>query len=223
MAIQFNKLNGGAKKSSITYMKLVDGENVFRILPDSVICMYTYWVKGANGKDLPFEALQFDRETEKFDNSRPCPISDMRLKDAKGEPVRCQWSYKCRVITTATGNVEVLQLKKGILTEIIAVAQELEVDPTDLDTGIWFTVNRVKTGPLAYNVEYSLRQLKCKSTALAQGDLEKLAGLKSMEELFPIETYAAMSTRLGKHLSGEVDSENETETPASKEAIDDLS
>jgi hypothetical protein len=222
MAIQFNKLNGGAVKSSVTYMKLVDGENTFRILPDSIVCMYTYWIKGANGKDLPFEALQFSRETEKFDNSIPCPISDLKLKDAKGESIRCQWAYKCQVINKATGSVEVLQLKKGILTEIIDVSTELQVDPTTLDTGIWFTVNRVKTGPLAYNVEYSLRQMRCKSTPLEESDLEKVAGAKTMAELFPIETYAAMSKRISKHLSGEKESEQEPESEAAKEAIDDL-
>jgi|TARA_R110000796_G_scaffold2125_2_gene8541 hypothetical protein len=223
MAIQFNKLNGGAKKSNIKYMKLVDGANTFRILPDSIICMYTYWVKGAEGKDLPFEALQFDRNTEKFVNTRPCPISDMKLSDAKGEPLRCQWSYKCRVINAATGAVEILQLKKGILTDIISVAQQLEVDPTDLDTGMWLTVTRAKTGPLAYNVEYSLQQLKCKSSPLEDEHLAKLAELKSMEELFPVETYAALSARLTKHVNGEVDAEEGEGSASQDEAMNELS
>ena len=200
--ISFGKLNGGAVKSNVNYMKLVEGENTFRILPDSVLPGYTYWVKGASGKDLPFEALQFVRGTEKFDNTRPCPIRDQAIKDAKGEDLRCQWSYKCQVINKATGKVETLQLKKGILTDIISVAQQLQIDPTHLETGTWISVTKKKTGPLAYNVEYSLQQLKCRSTALEEEFLPLLTELKPIEELFPVETYAAQSERLVKHLSG---------------------
>lgn len=217
--IQFNKLNGGAIKSDIKYMKLSDGDNTFRILPGSVIPMYTYWIKGANGKDLPFECLQFVRGKEKFDNSLGDPVKDMGILDAKGEPIKCQWSYKCRVINKATGLVEVLQLKKGMLTEIISVAGQLELDPTDLDTGTWLTCTRKKTGPLPYNVEYTLQQLKCKSTSLDEADRAKLVDLKSMDELFPVETYETQLERLRKHVNGEEDTNNSVDN----EAVNELS
>jgi len=221
MAVGFNKLNGGAKKSDVKYMKLADGDNTFRILPMSILPNYTYWVKGAKGKDLPFEALQFDRENEKFDNSRPCPVRDMGLKNEKGEDIRCQWSYKCQVINKATGAVEVLQLKKGIMNDTISVAQDLGIDPTDLDTGCWITVNRKKTGPLAYNVEYSVRQLKCKSTPLEDEDRALLEDIKSIEVLFPLETYAEQSARLTKHLAGAEEKEEKSDSDDA-EAIDEL-
>jgi|TARA_R110000744_G_scaffold153988_1_gene268565 hypothetical protein len=219
MAISFNKLNGGAVKSEVKYMKLVTGENTFRILPDSILPAYTYWVKGANGKDLPFEALQFNRSTEKFENSNPCAVRDKGVLDIKGEDIRCQWSYKCQVINKATGAVEVLQLKKGILNDIISVAQQLQFDPTDLDTGTWVTVTRKSTGPLPFNVEYTLQQLKCKSEPMAAEDLAKIEGIKTIEELFPKETYESQSERLEKHISGE---KEESAAGADQEAIDEL-
>lgn len=219
MAISFNKLNGGAVKSEVKYMKLVTGENTFRILPDSILPAYTYWVKGANGKDLPFEALQFNRSTEKFENSNPCAVRDKGILDIKGEDIRCQWSYKCQVINKATGAVEVLQLKKGILNDIISVAQQLQFDPTDLTTGTWVTVTRKSTGPLPFNVEYTLQQLKCKSEPMAAEDLAKIEGIKTIEELFPKETYESQSERLEKHISGE---KEESAAGADQEAIDEL-
>lgn len=219
--ISFNKLNGGAVKSEVKYMKLADGDNTFRILPDSILPGYTYWVKGANGKDTPFEALQFNRENEKFDNSLGCPVRDAGIKDAKGEDIRCQWSYKCQVINAATGNVEVLQLKKGMLTEIISVAQQLGMDPTDLETGTWLTVKREKTGPLPFNVKYSLAQLKCKAEALSAEDLAKLEGIKTIEELFPKESYEDQAARLAKHLTGDSNDSAE-DNNVDSEAVSEL-
>ena len=85
--ISFGNLTGAAKKSNVKYMKLVDGENTFRILPNSILPGYTYWVRGASGKDLPFDALQYVRSEERFDNSLQCPVRDLSLKDLKGENI----------------------------------------------------------------------------------------------------------------------------------------
>lgn len=218
MAIKFNKLTGSAKKSGNTYMKLVDGDNTFRIVGGVLPC-YTYWVTGASGNNHPFEALQFDREEEEFDNSRGCPVRDAGIKDTKGEDITCGWSYKCQVINKATGNVEVLQLKKGFFGDIISVAQDMEIDPTDVDKGTWLTVKRKKTGPKAYNVEYKLAQMKCKSVALSAEDKELIKDLKSIEELFPVETYEKQAARLNKHITGE---QEEAEDSQDTEAVNEL-
>ena len=220
MALDFNDSNGSAKKSDVVYMKLVDGDNTFRILPKSLLPSYTYWVKGANGKEFPFEALQFDRETERFDNSRNCPIRDLGLKQPDGKDLRCSWSYRCLVLNKATGKVEVLSLKKGFLEEIKSVAGQLGVDPTNVETGFWVTVTRKKTGPLPFNVEYTVKQLMCKSTPLTAEEKELVANAKSIDEMFPIEDYDTQMARLKKHLtaSGNDDTANDNQ-----EAIDELS
>lgn len=225
MALGFEEFNGSAKKSEVTYMKLVEGDNTFRILPKSLLPGYTYWVKGANGKELPFEALQFDRSNERFDNSRNCPIRDLGLKSPDGKDLRCNWSYKCLVINKATGKVEVLSLKKGFLEEIKSVAGQLQVDPTSIDTGIWFTVTRKKTGPLPFNVEYTVKQLLCKSTPLEPEFRELVANAKSIDEMFPMEDYDTQMARLKKHLTSTGNDEDGGSAPSAsdQEAIDELS
>jgi hypothetical protein len=224
MALGFEDFNGSAKKSDITYMKLAEGDNTFRILPKSLLPSYTYWVKGASGKELPFESLQFDRATERFDNTRSCPVRDLGLKDPKdNKDLKCSWSYKCLVINKATGRVEVLQLKKGIIEEIKSVAGQLQVDPTSLETGIWFTVTRKKTGPSAFNVEYSVKQLMCKSTPLEPNFVELAEAAKSIDEMFPVETYDAQMARLRKHLTASNTQEDAAQDDSnSQEAIDEL-
>lgn len=225
MALGFGKnsgIKGEAQKSSVKYMKLNEGDNTFRIKPDSILPTYTYWVKGANGKDLPFECLQFDRATEKFDNTKGDPIKDLGLKNDKGEDLRCQWSYKCQVINKSTGELEVLQLKKGILQDIISVAGQLEMDPTDYEVGTWFTVNKKKTGPHAFNVEYTLQQLKCKPSELEAGEKELFDKSKDIEELFKLETYDEQMTRLQKHLKGAKEDAQESESNTDSEAINEL-
>lgn len=204
MALGFGQFNGGAVKSEVTYMKLNEGDNTFRILPNSLLPSYQYWVKGANGKELPFEALQFNRTNEKFENFRNCPIKDLGLKDPKdpSKDLRCTYAYKCLVLNKATGKVEVLTLKKGLVEEIKSVANQMGIDPTDLDTGTWFTVVRKKTGPLAFNVEYSVKQLLCKPSALTAEEKAIVAASKSIDEMFPLETYDAQLARLQKHLNG---------------------
>lgn len=222
MSVSFNNLNGGAKKSDVTYMKLSEGPNTFRILPDSILPGYTYWVKGANGKDIPFECLQFDRDLEKFDNTQACPVKDAGIKDKEGKDIRCQWSYKCQVINKSTGKVEVLQLKKGIMSDIIGVAQQMEIDPTDVDAGTWFTVVKKKTGPAAFNVEYNLQQLKCKTEALSDAEKELVSAAKPIEDLFKRETYDEQAARLTKHLSGAREEAQESDSSTDDEAINEL-
>jgi hypothetical protein len=227
MALSFNDANGSARKSDVTYMKLADGDNVFRILPDSLLPSYTYWVKGKVGEDgkqreLPFECLQFIPETERFDNSIRCPIRDAGLRNPNdtSKPLAANWSYKCLVINKATGKVEVLQLKKGILEGIKDVAKQMGLDPTNMDTGTWFTVIRKKTGPLPFNVDYTVAQLKCKSEPLSAEHKELALASKSIDEMFPRETYAEQAARLERHLNG-----SPAAQPASasaQEAIADL-
>ena len=220
MAVGFGGFNGGAKKSNVTYMKLADGDNTFRILPNSFLPSYTYWVKGKNGKDIPFESLQFVRQDEVFDNTTPCPVKALDLRDADGKPLRCSWSYKCLVVNKATGKVEVLQLKKGIVEGIQDVAGQLEIDPTDLDTGTWITVKRTKTGPHAFNVDYSVQQLRCKSEPVSDEVRKLIEESKSIDEMFPQETYDAQMTRLKKHLEGAPEEASEGE--ADQEAMNEL-
>ena len=219
--ISFDNLEGSAKKSGVKYMKLADGDNTFRIV-GGILPGYTYWVKGAAGKDSPFECLTFDRENEKFDNSQPDPVGELKLKDAKGGDLRCSWSYKCQVINRATNQLEVLQLKKGMLSEIIKFSQKQSIDPTNFETGCDITVNREKTGPLPFNVAYSVDPFSMTSVALSEADHVLVAELKKIDELFEKETPAAQRERLQRHLTGEKAAEDTVVDSATKEAISEL-
>ena len=105
---------------------------------------------------------------------------------------------------------------------ITDVSSQLGIDPTDFEKGTWFTVVRKKTGPLAYNVDYSVSQLKCRSEALSPELVELAEASKSIDEMFPRETYAEQSARLDRHLSGDTGRNNEAASASANEAIADL-
>jgi hypothetical protein len=63
------------------------------------------------------------------------------------------------------------------------IAAEDLGDPTDFTNGWDICFKRVKTGPLAYNVEYQLQVLKCKSRPLTEAEQEKADDLKSMDDV----------------------------------------
>ena len=67
MAIKFNQAKGEAQKSKIDSYAYVEGDNKVRLVGD-ILPRYVYWLKGENGKNLPFECLSFDRNTESFTN-----------------------------------------------------------------------------------------------------------------------------------------------------------
>ena len=49
MAIQFAKLEGKAKKSSVVQFQYRDCDNIVRMVGD-IIPRYVYWIKGENNK-----------------------------------------------------------------------------------------------------------------------------------------------------------------------------
>ena len=65
------------------------------------------------------------------------------------------------------------------------VAAEDLGDPTDPDTGWDVYFQRVKTGPMAFNVEYRLQALKCKNRALSESEMASIEELRSMDDVLP--------------------------------------
>ena len=176
MALSFSNSNGAAKKG-IEYFKLEDGMNQFRILPDSILAMYSYWLPSTEGKNKPFECLSFDRDQEKFTNLET-DWCQHYFPD-----IRCGWAYACQVVDTE-GNIKVLTLKKKMYQQILEAADDLG-DPTDLVNGWDCMVMRKKTGPLAYNVEYTLQVLKCKPSAVSKEVIEAWEEGAKIDALIP--------------------------------------
>jgi len=212
MALSFNSSNGSAKKSAISYFKLEDGLNTFRILPDSIVAMYQYWLPSTSGKNLPFECLSFDRGEERFTNIET-DWCQHYFPD-----IKCGWAYSCQVVNKA-GEVKVLTLKKKMYEQIREAAEDLG-DPTDLQNGWDCVVLRKKTGPLAYNVEYSLQVLKCKPSPVSAEVIEAWKAGKSIDELI-VRTTPEAQHALIKSLCLKEGAEN-TDAAATEEFDDDV-
>ena len=82
------------------------------------------------------------------------------------------------------------------------VAAEDLGDPTDPKTGGDVYFKRVKTGPMAYNVEYQLQALKCKPRELDDSEMELIAELKSMDEVLTRPTADAQKELLDRLREG---------------------
>ena len=186
MAIQFNQHKGAAQKSSITSFQYKDGDNSFRLVGD-ILARYVYWIKGENDKNIPLECLSFDRNKEAFNNKE---------RDWAREyypDLKCGWSYAMQCIDG--GEVKVINLKKKLFEAILTAAEDLG-DPTDPENGWDVKFKRVKTGPLAYNVEYQLQVLKCKQRALNEDEMALVTELKSMDDVMPRPTPDAQKKLL---------------------------
>jgi len=192
MALTFNKLKGEAQKGKIESYTYVEGDNVVRMVGD-VCARYVYWLKGENDKNIPFECLSFDREKEAFTN-----IEKDWVREYYPE-LKCGWSYAIQCVHG--GKVKVLNLKKKLLEQILVAAEDLG-DPADPETGWDVHFKRVKTGPMAYNVEYQLQALKCKQRALDESEMELIKDLKSMDEVLPRPTPDAQKELLDRIRAG---------------------
>jgi len=196
MALTFNKLKGEAQKGKIESYTYVEGDNVVRMVGD-VCARYVYWIKGENDKNIPFECLSFDREKEAFTN-----IEKDWVREYYPE-LKCSWSYAIQCVHG--GKVKVLNLKKKLLEQILVAAEDLG-DPADPQTGWDVHFKRVKTGPMAYNVEYQLQALKCKQRPLDEKEMELISELKSMDEVLSRPTPDAQKELLDRIRAGAANS-----------------
>ena len=178
MALKFNETVGAAKHVKVDYYKFTEGENVFRMVGD-IIPRYVYWKKTPDGsKNMSIECLGFDRDQEKFLNIEKDWFQHYFSKD------KCSWSYLVQVFDPEDGKLKVLGLKKKLFQQILDMAHKHLGDPTNPEEGWTVVVNKIKTGPLAFNVEYQLDQLSCKKQALTKEQVDTLAESKDIDELF---------------------------------------
>ena len=211
MALAFGKAKGSAKKGSIDQYQYKMGDNSVRMVGD-LLPRYIYWVEGYNNKNIPFECLSFNRETETFDNKEKDWVSHY-FPDLK-----CGWAYSIQCIDPTDGKVKVLNLKKKLMEQIMVAAEDLG-DPTDVETGYSIHFKRVKTGPMAYNVEYQLQPLKCKPTPLTEEELALVAEAPSIDEVLPRPTPEAQKTAI-EAIMAKVDAEDETTDEAVEDEFD---
>lgn len=211
MAIKFGDVSGKAKKGANQYT-FKDGENTLRIFGD-VVPRYVYWVKGKNGKDIPVECLSFDRNKEKFTNLEKDWVRDY-FPDLK-----CSWAYVVQGYDINEKKPVVVNLKKKLFEQVLNAAGDGLGDPTDLDSGWDIVFKKQKTGPLAFNVEYTLSVLKCKNRAVSDEEREMIAGATSIDELVPRLTSDDQKKFLDEMMG---DSTSGEEVPPEMEPVDDI-
>jgi len=210
MALSFKQTKGKAVTNKVETYEYKDGENTVRLI-GGVLPRYIYWIKGTNNKDIPVECLAFSREKEKFDNMEKDHVPDFYPE------LKCSWSYSINCIDPKDGKVKALNLKKKLFEQILTAAEDLG-DPTDYDTGWDVVFKRQKTGPLAFNVEYTLQVLRCKQRKLSAEERELADKAQNIDEKFPRPTAEEVKALLEK-----VNSQQDEETTDSEqEAIKEL-
>jgi hypothetical protein len=188
MALSFNKSKGSAQKGNMTNYAYQEGDNSIRLVGD-ILARYVYWITGENDKNIPLECLSFDRNQERFNNKEKDWVREYY------PDLKCGWSYAMQCIHN--GEVKLVNLKKKLWEQILTAAEDLG-DPTDPETGWDVKFKKVKTGPLAYNVEYQLQVLKCKPRPLTETEAELAANLKSMDDVMPRPTPDAQKELLDR-------------------------
>jgi hypothetical protein len=214
MALSFKNTKGKAQSNKVESFEYKDGENVVRLI-GGVLPRYIYWLKGTNNKDIPVECLAFSREKEKFDNVETDHVSEY-FPEAK-----CSWSYSVNCIDPKQGKVVALNLKKKLFEQIANAAEDLG-DPTDPDNGWDVVFKRVKTGPLPFNVEYTLQVLRCKPRALTAEERAMAEAAKSIDEKFPRPTADEVKALLEKITSNQDGDSEEGGNDAEREAVKEL-
>lgn len=215
MALSFKQTKGKAQSNKVESYEYKDGENTVRLV-GGVLPRYIYWLKGTNNKDIPVECLAFSREKEKFDNVEKDAVPEF-FPDAK-----CSWSYSVNCIDPKSNKVVALNLKKKLFEQIVTAAEDLG-DPTDYDTGWDVVFKRIKTGPLAFNVEYTLQVLRCKPRALTPEERAMADAAKSIDEKFPRPTEAEVRALLEKITTNQETDDGEAGgDEAEREAVKDL-
>ncbi len=211
MALAFGSTNGKAIKNAVDSFAYADGDNTVRIF-GGVLPRYVYWIKGTNDKDIPVECLAFSRVKEKFDNKEVDHVP------AYFPEKKCSWSYSINCIDPKDGKVKVLNLKKKLFEQIVSAAEDLG-DPTDPDTGWDIKFKRAKTGPLPFNVEYTLQVLKCKNRPLTDEERAAVAEAVDIDTKYVRPTADDIKALLEKIKNGTSD---EAGTSAEQEAAADL-
>ena len=110
-------------------------------------------------------------------------------------------------------------LWKYFLQQICSAAEDLG-DPTDTKDGWDVVFKRQKTGPLPFNVEYTLSVLRCKKRALSEAELTAVAEAITIDAKFIRATPEEVKTTLERITAG---AEEEESSGTDAESVADLS
>ena len=176
---------GEAVKTKLDYIKFEMGSNRMRLVGD-ILPRYCYW-KRLKDNNIPVECLSFDRNEERFLNTEMDWFKHyFPTNEQTGKPTSCSWSYVIRVFDPKDGKLKLCGLKKKLFEQIQKMAGKAGYgDPTNPDTGWEIVFDKNKTGPLAYNIEYTLDQLECKVQPLTDEQKDIVKEMPSIDEVIP--------------------------------------
>lgn len=210
----FMETNGESVSNKVVYAKMVSGVPFkFRIATGEILRSYTYWVKNALNKELPFENLSFSRENEKFNSGEMDPIRERKLmqfdkQQGKMVPLKSKRSYKVMIINRATNSLECLDLKKSIFDGMVKFIKESKRGDGSFPDVTEFEWVVDKTGVKWNEVKYDLNvmaTLRANDPAVRDAaqanDAAIIESCKTIDELFPRETPEEQLARLDKHLA----------------------
>jgi len=201
MAKGFNDTKGEAQKGGEWY-KWVDGEQTLRLVGD-IVPRYVYWKTAPDGNNISIECLAFDRDKEKFTRVEKDWFAEF-FPDQK-----CSWAYVVRAINPTDPKKTILiPMKKKLYQQIQETAVDLG-DPTDLDNGWDAVITRAKTGSQAFNVEYTLKALRCKTRALTDEERETVANMPDIDTLVPRPTPEEQKEYIQQVFFGSGESDND--------------
>lgn len=197
----FTSVKGSGSADKMDSYKIDNGNNAVRLF-GNILPRYVYWVKGTNNKNLPFECLEFNRDSESFDKAEKDWVK-VFFPDLK-----CSWAYS--MLCIHNGEVKIFNFKKKLFEQIMSNVEDLG-DPTDPETGWVLHFEKKKTGPLPINVEYTLQPIKCQNSKgpLSEADAALIAASKPIEEILARPTPDAQKEVLEKILKGESDNIDE--------------
>jgi hypothetical protein len=174
-----------------------------------VLPRYVYWVITKEGKKMPVECLQFDRQTETFNSNAKDPIKELPADLYSEKP---QFAYVCNVLDRSDGKIKLFDVKSTIYKQIVDYARNPEYgNPADLDKGYDMTIKKEKTGPLPQNVKYTCvpartsKALTAEERALELYEISKMYKRPTYEEQkkWLLDNTMLFSTLTDSHLTPE--------------------
>jgi len=154
-ALSFNTAKTNPGREKVPSYKNREGENKVRFF-GGIVGRYIYWIIGPDGNKSPVECLQFDRESQAFNNSVEDPVKKY-FPDLKPE-----WAYAslCVDMKDTDPKVCIFNHKKKLFGQIGTAVADLG-DPGDPEKGWTVVFDKKKVGPKVFNVEYQLNILRC--------------------------------------------------------------
>jgi len=175
---------GEAIKNKLEYIKFQMGTNKMRMVGE-ILPRYAYWKK-LKDFNIPVECLSFDRDKETFTNLEKDHFREHFPLKPNGDKNYPSWSYVIKVLDPNDNNkVKLCGLKKKLFEQIQSHAKKHLGDPTNPETGWMVVFEKKSTGPLPFQVEYTLDQMACEVTPLTEEQVAAIADTPSIDTLIP--------------------------------------